>query len=63
MAETGELESDGDGEGGDDEGVEQQRDNARTLREIGFDVALDNFFDDFIPGQSGDEAKAGGGER
>lgn len=63
LAQFGKLEGDGDGKSGDDESVEEKGDEARSLGKIGFDVTFDNFFNDLVPGQSGDEAETGGGER
>lgn len=47
------MEGDGNGQNGDDEGINEKRDKTGAFGDIRFDVGLHDFFDNFIPGEGG----------
>ncbi len=61
LFESGELESDDDGQKSNDESVDNQGNKTGVTADERFDVDFDSFFDDVVPSESGDQAEARGG--
>src|SRR3989344_2301206 len=60
LFQSSELKGDEDCQSSDDNGVNYQRDDARSLGNIWFDVVVDQSLNDIIPGEGGYQAKAAG---
>lgn len=48
------MHGNNDGDGGDEESVDEKRNNPRAFGEIRFDINGDVFGDGFVPGEGGD---------
>lgn len=56
-----ELVGHGDGQGGDEDGVKKEREEAAARSEVGLDIVVDELLNDIVPRQSCHETKTTGG--